>query len=168
MSLPPRPASAMQRTDGPTALVLTRQDLPVLDRAEAGPGSPEQGAYVLADAGAPRAILIATGSEVCLALEARALLAREGIAVRVVSMPCWEQFRAESAAYREQVLPAAITARVSVEAGITLGWEAWIGLAGRAVGIDRFGASAPGEVLMEAFGFTAENVAAAVRETLAR
>lgn len=159
---------AMQRTDGPTALVLTRQDLPVLDRASAGPGSPDQGAYVLADADAAQAIIVATGSEVTLAMEARALLAGEGIGVRVVSMPCWEQFRAQSAEYREQVLPRAITARVSVEAGITLGWEAWIGDRGVAIGIDRYGASAPGDLLMEKFGFTAANVAAKVREVLER
>jgi transketolase len=159
---------AMARTDGPTALVLSRQNLPVLDRAAAGVGSPARGAYVLADAERIDAILIATGSEVSLAMEARAALAREGIQVRVVSMPCWEQFRAESAAYRESVLPAAITARVSVEAGTTFGWQTWIGLHGVAVGLDRFGASAPGEVLMAELGFTVERVSIAVRTVLGR
>ena len=158
---------AMQRTDGPTALVLSRQDLPVLERAGAGPGSAEQGGYVLADADAPQAIIMATGSEVTLAMEARALLAGEGARVRVVSMPCWEQFRAQSADYREQVLPRAIAARVSVEAGVTMGWEAWIGDRGVAVGIDRYGSSAPGGVIMEKLGLTAANVAAQVREVIA-
>jgi transketolase len=159
---------AMARTTGPTALVLSRQNLPVLDRSAAGVGSPDRGAYVLADAARIDAIVIATGSEVALAMEARAVLAREGVAVRVVSMPCWDRFREESAAYRESVLPAAITARVSVEAGVTFGWETWIGLQGVAVGLDRFGASAPGEVLMAELGFTPERVAAAVRAALGR
>jgi transketolase len=163
---------AMARTTGPTALVLSRQNLPVLDRSAAGVGSPDRGAYVLADAqgtDAPiDAIVIATGSEVHLAMEARAMLAREGVSVRVVSMPCWERFREETAAYRESVLPAAITARVSVEAGATFGWATWIGLHGVAVGLDRFGASAPGEVLMTELGFTAERVAAAVHQAIGR
>jgi transketolase len=159
---------AMSRTTGPTALVLTRQNLPVLDRSSAGVGAPARGAYVLADAERIDAIVIASGSEVTLAMDARALLAREGISVRVVSMPCWDRFREESAEYREAVLPAAVTARVSVEAGSTFGWETWIGPRGVAVGLDRFGASAPGEVLMTRFGFTAERVAAAVRGLLAR
>jgi transketolase len=159
---------AMARTSGPTALVLSRQNLPVLDRAAAGAGSLDRGAYVLADAERIDAIVIATGSEVALAMQARAVLARAGISVRVVSMPCWDRFREESAAYRESVLPAAITARVSVEAGVTFGWETWIGPRGVAVGLDRFGASAPGEVLMTELGFTPERVAAAVREAIGR
>jgi transketolase len=159
---------AMSRANGPTALVLTRQNLPVLDRAAAGAGSPARGAYVLADAERIDAIVIASGSEVTLAMDARALLAREGISVRVVSMPCWDRFREESAEYREAVLPAAVTARVSVEAGSTFGWETWIGPQGVAVGLDRFGASAPGELLMVKLGFTAERVAAAVRGLLGR
>jgi transketolase len=167
---------AMQRTTGPTALVLSRQDLPVLDSTSAS--GLLRGAYVVADppedkdtgkndgqiAGTTaQAIIIATGSEVALALRARDALAAEGVLVRVVSMPCWEQFHAQSAEYREHVLPSAITARVSVEAGVTGGWQAWIGLDGTAIGIDRFGASAPGPVLMEKLGFTVERIAAAVR-----
>jgi transketolase len=161
---------AMQRTTGPTALVLSRQDLPVLHGASAS--GLERGGYVLADADGtedgqlPQAIIIATGSEVSLAVGARQALAAEGVRVRVVSMPCWEQFRAQSAEYRDSVLPPAVTARVSVEAGVTTGWQAWIGLDGAAIGIDRFGASAPGPVLMEKFGFTVERVVAAVRALL--
>jgi transketolase len=164
---------AMERKDGPTALVLSRQDLPVLARPGGGDGGVARGAYVLADGAdgiegrassdAPDAILIATGSEVSVALRARQLLAGDGISARVVSMPCWEQFRAQSVAYRESVLPAAVTARVSVEAGVTFGWEAWIGLGGKAVGIDRYGASAPAPVILDNFGITAERVAAEVR-----
>ena len=162
---------AITHRRGPVGLVLSRQKLPVLDRTGLAPASGvARGAYVLADAerGTPQAIVIATGSEVHLALAARELLARDGIAVRVVSMPCWEAFRAEDDAYRESVLPSAVRARVSVEAGATLGWREWIGDAGVAVGIDRFGASAPGEVNLRELGFTAEHVADAVRTVLAR
>ena len=160
---------AMTHREGPVALVLTRQKLPVLDRSRLAPASGvARGAYVLADAdaGAPQAIIIATGSEVSVALVARELLAKEGLRVRVVSMPCWESFAAQSAEYRESVLPAAVKARVSVEAGVTFGWHRWVGDAGVAIGIDRFGASAPGETNMEKFGFTADNVARTVRRLL--
>lgn len=164
-------AYAMTRTAGPTALVLSRQQLPVLERSATD--GVARGAYVVADApeaaqGGMRAIVIATGSEVSLALATREVLAREGIGVRVVSMPCWKSFRAQDAAYRESVLPTAVTARVSVEAGVTFGWEAWVGTEGASVGIDRYGASAPGDLLMAKFGFTAENVADKVRAALAR
>ena len=157
---------AMQHRDGPVALVLTRQKLPVLDRTALAPAAGlARGAYVLADAagGAPQAIVIATGSEVHVALAARTLLAAEGIGTRVVSMPCWETFAAQDEAYRESVLPAVVKARVSVEAGVTFGWHRWIGESGVAIGIDRYGASAPGEINLQKFGFTAENVAQAVR-----
>src|SRR5262249_37823053 len=128
---------AMTHGEGPVALVLTRQKLPVFDRSRLGAASGvAQGAYVLAEAegGTPQAIIIATGSEVQVALGARDLLATQRIRTRVVSMPCWESFAAQSAAYRESVLPAAVTARVSVEAGVTFGWERWIGDKGVAVG----------------------------------
>lgn len=151
---------------GPVAIVLSRQNLPTLDRAELAPAAGlARGAYVLADApsGAPDAIAIATGSEVSLALAARDLLAADGIALRVVSMPSWELFAAQDAAYRESVLPAAVTRRVSVEAGVTQGWERWTGSAGAAIGIDRYGASAPGGTVGAELGMTAEAVAAAVR-----
>ncbi len=157
---------AIAHRRGPVALVLTRQKLPTLDRTKLAPGGGvARGAYVLADAegGAPQAIVIATGSEVHVALAAREQLMREGLRVRVVSMPCWEAFAAESAEYRESVLPQAVQARVSIEAGATIGWWRWIGESGTAIGIDRFGASAPGEVVMREFGFTPEHVAEAVR-----
>lgn len=161
---------AMTHRDGPVAIVLTRQKVPVFDPGTLSPASGLTcGAYVLVDAaGGPlQAIIIATGSEVHVALAARELLAKDGIRARVVSMPCWETFEAQSLEYRELVLPAAVTARVSVEAGVTFGWSRWVGDRGVAIGIDRFGASAPGEVNMENFGFTAAHVADAVR-TLVR
>ncbi len=155
-------ALARQQGDGPTGLVLSRQDLPVVTAAGA-PGA-ERGAYVLADSDGPlRAIVIATGSEVSVALEARTKL---GGGVRVVSMPCWELYDQQDAAYRESVLPAAITARVSVEAGVTFGWREHVGPAGASIGIDRFGASAPGELVLEKLGITADAVVAAVKQQL--
>jgi len=149
--------TAIQKTNGPVGLALTRQKLPVLDPEKAKGAA--RGAYILEEAtGEPRLILMATGSEVHLALKARTALEAEGIPTRVVSMPSWELFAAQDAAYREQVLPAAITARVSVEAGLTFGWQRFVGLQGASVGLDHFGASAPAEVLFEQFGFTVENV----------
>ncbi|HUF90387.1 MAG TPA: transketolase [Gemmatimonadota bacterium] len=153
---------AMTNVHGPTAIVCSRQGLPVLDREIlAGAEGVRRGAYVLADAGegGPDAILIATGSEVWKALEAREALAAEGIAARVVSMPSWEVFAAQDEEYREAVLPAAVTARVSLEAAATFGWERWIGDRGIAIGVDRFGASAPGDVLLKEYGITAEAMA---------
>lgn len=160
---------AMAHREGPVAIVLSRQKLPTLDRQKvASAAGLARGAYVLADAegGAPQAIIIATGAEVHPALKARDLLLKEGLRARLVSMPCWETFAAQDAAYRESVLPPAVTARVSVEAGATLGWYRWIGDRGIAIGIDRFGASAPGEVNLEKFGFTAEHIAEAVQKLL--
>jgi len=157
---------AMTYREGPVAMVLTRQKLPVLDRAKlASAAGVARGAYVLADTdrGSPQAIIIATGSEVSVALAARELLIKEGIGTRVVSMPCWELFTTQSAEYRESVLPDAVKVRVSVEAGVTFGWHRWIGDGGVAIGIDHYGASAPGEINMEKFGFTADNVARTVR-----
>ena len=162
---------AMTHREGPVGLVLSRQKLTVLDRSRLGSASGmARGAYILAEAqaGAPQAILIATGSEVELALAAQQKLLQEGVRTRVVSMPCWETFAAQPADYREQVLPAAVRARVSVEAGVTLGWERWIGDAGVAVGIDRYGSSAPGEINMEKLGFSVGSVIQAVRTALAR
>ena len=157
---------AMTNFHGPTAIVCSRQKLPVLDREIlAGAEGTRRGAYILADAdgGEPDAILIATGSEVEKALEARALLAEEGVDARVVSMPSWEVFAAQDESYREEVLPSSATARVSIEAAATFGWERWIGGRGIAIGVDRFGASAPGEVNMREYGITAEAAADAVR-----
>jgi transketolase len=142
--------------DGPVALVLSRQNLPVLE--ETNPAGVAQGAYVIADAQDPKVILLATGSEVALALAARRLLEAEGIAVRVVSMPSWEQFELQSVSYRNAVLPPNLTARVAVEAAVPMGWERYVGLHGRTVTLDRFGASAPYKVLAGKFGFTPEGI----------
>ena len=153
--------AALRCTDGPVALALTRQKLPVLDRAGLAPADGlHRGAYVLADAdGDPDVILIASGSEVCLALEARDALAGEGVAARVVSMPSWELFEAQTEAYRESVLPASVPARLAVEPGVTLGWERYVGPRGAVIGLDRFGASAPYEDIFANLGFTAEHIA---------
>jgi transketolase len=150
---------ALERRDGPTALVLTRQKLPVLAR-EMVTGV-ESGAYVLSDAADPEAILIATGSEVHIILEAQELLAEEGIAARVVSMPSWELFEAMPQTYRDQVLPPAIKARVAIEAANPLGWERYVGENGVAIGLNRFGASAPYQRIYEELGLTPQAVAKA-------
>jgi transketolase len=166
----------LERLDHPAGLCLTRQNIPVLDRADgnaAGITSAEgtaRGGYILADAagGGPDVILIATGSEVQIALAARDLLQQDGTSARVVSMPCVEWFEEQDAAYREQVLPPGIRARVSVEAGIALGWRGFTGDYGEAVSLEHFGASAAQEKLYEEFGFTAQRVAGAARSSLAR
>jgi transketolase len=158
---------AMGWTEGPVALVLTRQKVSALPeiRDAAHAGVP-RGAYVVVDAegGGPDAVIVATGSEVAVAMEARSLLHADGVRARVVSMPSWELFERQSGVYQESVLAPAVAARVSVEAGATLGWSRYLGPEGRAIGIDRFGASAPAAVNMEKFGLTAEQVAATVRE----
>ncbi len=160
---------ALRHTDGPVALVLTRQKLPVLDRSGLGSASGvARGAYVLAEAPAPDVILIATGSEVSLALEAHTRLGQEGIRSRVVSMPSWELFEAQPDAYRESVLPPSVRARVSVEAASPLGWERYVGNDGAILGIRRFGASAPGAIVMRNLGFTVDNVVAMAKQALAR
>ena len=155
---------------GPTCLILTRQNLTILDRSAARDGDVRQGAYVLAEADAekPDIILLASGSEVVLALEAKALLREKGVAARVVSMPSWELFEAQPEAYREAVLPREIGLRVAVEAGVPQGWHRYVGPQGAIVGMNRFGASAPGKTLFEKFGFTAANVAAKALEVLGR
>ena len=162
---------AMRHTAGPVGLVLTRQKLPVLDRTRLAPASgTARGAYVLIDAGEglPELILIATGSEVSLALDAHRQLAGEGIRSRVVSMPSWELFEAQSAEYRQAVLPPAVHARVSVEAASPFGWERYVGPGGAIIGVDRFGASAPGPEVMARYGFTVEHVVATAKAVLAR
>jgi transketolase len=157
--------AAMAHRDGPVGLVLTRQKLPVLDRSGAR-GDLSRGAYVLADAsgGKPKVILIGTGSELQLAVAARKELESGGIPTRVVSMPCFEFFDAQPADYRNAVLPPDVTARLSIEAGVTLGWQKYVGDGGRSIGLDRFGASAPGEIVMRELGFTLEHVVGQARE----
>ncbi len=159
---------ALRRQGGPVGLVLTRQKLPVLDRRSLAPASGlARGAYVLADGvGEPEAIVMASGSEVHVALAAREALEKAGVRTRVVSMPCWEIFESQDASYRESVLPSRVTARVSIEAGATLGWERWIGSSGIAIGIDRFGASAPGEVALRELGIVPGRVVDAVKRLL--
>jgi transketolase len=153
---------AIERTDGPTGLQLSRQGLPTL--AATADGGTARGAYVLAEAdGNLDAIVIGTGSEVHDALAARETLQAEGIGVRVVSMPSWDLFALQDLAYREQVLPPAVTARVSIEAGVTAGWERWVGDRGQSIGIDRFGASAPGKVAARNLGISPEAVVEAVK-----
>ncbi|HIE52879.1 MAG TPA: transketolase [Armatimonadetes bacterium] len=162
---------ALENRDGPVALILSRQKLPILDRTHLAPAEElARGAYILAEAkgGKPEIILIATGSEVHLALEAASQLTKEGWAVRVVNMPSWELFAAQPRAYREQVLPPEVPLRLAIEAGVPLGWERYVGDRGEVLGIERFGASAPGSVVMEKFGFSAENVVARVKDLLTR
>lgn len=166
---------ALERTDGPTALVLTRQALPVLARGNEDFGrygalAPAEaalrGGYVLYSAPEPQLILIATGSEVSLALEAARVLEQQDVAVRVVSMPCWEVFDQQDVVYREQVLPPHITARLSIEAAVSLGWERYVGIRGRSLGVDTFGVSAPAKEVFKFFGFTVERVVAEATDLL--
>ena len=163
--------AALGRTGGPVALILTRQKLPVIDRTAMAPASGlAKGAYVLVETAgdSPDVILIATGSEVALALDVYARLTKDGTASRVVSMPCWELFEAQPQAYRDAVLPPDVRARVSIEAATPFGWERYVGRDGAIVGVERFGASAPGPVVMREFGFTPEHVISTVKTVLAR
>ncbi|MBL9123179.1 MAG: transketolase [Planctomycetaceae bacterium] len=158
--------SIMRLQNHPAALVLTRQNLPTFDRTQFAPAAgAARGGYVLVDApqGKPDVILLATGSEVALCVAAREQLNAAGIAARVVSLPCWELFEAQDQAYRDQVLPPNITARVAVELGVRQGWDRYLGPRGQFIGMDRFGASAPEGVLMKQYGFTVENVVAAAK-----
>jgi transketolase len=159
--------AAIERKDGPSTLVFSRQNLPHVARTPAQIAAIEKGGYVVSGGeGVPDAILIATGSEVELAVKAAAALAEKGKNVRVVSMPSTNVFDAQDAAYRESVLPSAVAARVAVEAGVTDGWWKYVGSRGKVVGLDRFGESAPAPALFREFGFTPENVAAAVESVL--
>ena len=162
---------ALEREDGPVALLLSRQNMPVLDRSEvASAHGLEQGGYVLWDSAAPAGstgagavpeiVLIATGSEVAPTLEAGRALAQQGRGVRVVSMPCVELFEAQTEAYRDEVLPPSVRARLAVEPGATISWWKWVGLDGDVLGLDRFGASAPGATVLAKLGFTSENILA--------
>jgi transketolase len=170
---------ALEREDGPVALLLSRQDVPVLDRTDLGAADGvERGGYVLWDStgtplstdGAagqtPEIVLISTGAEVPLTLDAGRELAGTGRRVRVVSMPCMELFEAESQEYRDQVLPPSVRARLAVEPGASMSWWKWVGIDGDVLGIDRFGASAPGATVLREFGFTVENVLARARALL--
>jgi transketolase len=163
--------AALQQTQRPSAIVLTRQNMPTFDRARFAPASGvERGGYILVDVpgGKPDVLLLATGSELSLAVTAHEELSKTGIAARVVSMPCFELFDEQTAAYREQVLPAAVTARVAVEAGIRQGWDGYIGAGGAFVGMTGFGASAPEKVVYEKMGITAARVVAEAKRLLGR
>jgi transketolase len=160
---------ALEGGDHPVALVLTRQDVPTIDRAQfAAADGLRRGAYILADApnGNPGVILIASGSEVGLIMEARQKLQDQKILARVVSMPSWELFDAQSKGYRDQVLLPSVHARLAVEAGASQGWHRFVGDRGDVLGVDRFGASAPGEIVMREYGFTVENICKRVRALL--
>ena len=151
---------AVQRQKGPTALILTRQPVPVLDRSSLSPsGGLHRGGYTVREPDKdPQLILIGTGSEVHIVLKAAQILKEKGIAARVVSLPCWSLFDSQDEEYRDEVLPPSIIARVSIEAGTPLGWEHYVGLKGKAIGISRFGASAPGSVIYEKLGLTPQQV----------
>jgi len=157
---------AILRRNAPTALALTRQKVPVIDRTQfASASGLRRGAYVIAEAqtqdgspATPQLMLLATGSEVSLALEARQTLQEEGVPTRVVSMPCWELFEEQSADYREEILPSSVQDRLAIEAGVRQGWDRYVGLTGDVICLDRFGASAPGDVAMKNLGFNVENV----------
>ncbi|MET0871536.1 MAG: transketolase C-terminal domain-containing protein, partial [Paeniglutamicibacter terrestris] len=165
----------LETTSNPAGIILSRQNLPVYDRSELGFGAAsgtEKGAYVLADATAnsevvtPQVLLLATGSEVSLAIEAREALQAQGVGARVVSIPCLEWFNKQDAAYRESVLPAAIKARVSVEAGVAQGWRELVGDAGRIISLDHYGASADYKRLYSEFGITTEAITAAALDSI--
>jgi transketolase len=153
---------ALEREDGPVALALTRQKLPTLEGSQRD--GVARGAYVLWESdeanGSPDVVLVATGSEVHVALEGAKQLEEQGTHARVVSMPCWELFEAQPREYRDEVLPPDVKARLSVEAGVALGWKQWVGDEGDSISIEHFGASAPGDLVLEKFGYTADNVVA--------
>jgi transketolase len=154
---------ALERMHSPTGLVLSRQDLPTVTQ----PGAPgaERGAYVLADGN--DAIIIASGSEVAIALAARDELAKQNVSARVVSMPSWEIYAEQDQSYRDQVLPPSRWQRVSIEAGVTFGWRQYVDERGHSIGVDRYGASAPGEVIYEKYGLTPTAVVDAVKHVIA-
>ncbi|MFZ1036466.1 MAG: transketolase C-terminal domain-containing protein, partial [Smithella sp.] len=158
---------ALLSTNGPTTLILSRQNLPVLDRSSYPASGTRRGGYILWESATnPELILMATGSEVAITLAAARSLAAEGAKVRVVSLPCWEIFDREQQEYRNSVLPPQVTKRIAVEAGIKLGWEHYVGLSGKIIGMETFGASAPAPVLYEKFGLTTEKIIEAARELL--
>uniref|UniRef100_UPI00289D7C55 transketolase-like TK C-terminal-containing protein n=1 Tax=Neisseria sp. TaxID=192066 RepID=UPI00289D7C55 len=158
---------AVKATDHPSSLIFSRQNLPFIQRSEQQLAQIKRGAYVVraADEGKAQAIIIATGSEVALALDAQTVLAEQGVFVNVVSMPSTNVFDKQDETYRNSVLPQDLP-RVAVEAGVTDGWYKYVGLNGKVVGLDRFGESAPAEELFEHFGFTVDNVVAVVKSVL--
>jgi transketolase len=163
--------AVLRQNNRPAALLLTRQNLPTLDRAKYAPtAGVARGAYVLADSpgGRPDVLLLGTGSEVSLCVEAFERLAQEGIKARVVSMPCWELFEEQPREYRQLVLPADVTSRVGVEVGVSQGWDRYLGAGGRFIGMDHFGASAPASALFQQFGFTVDHVVAEAKASLER
>lgn len=152
---------ALERTDGPTLLALTRQSLPVFDRADNAPASGvEKGAYILKEAqsGKPEIILMASGSEVSIAMEAEEKLSQKGREVRVVSMPSWELFKKQPDDYQEEVIPKSVQQRIAIEAGVTFGWKQWLGPEGIVIGVDRFGESAPYEDVYNHLGLTSDHI----------
>jgi transketolase len=159
---------ALENTAGPTTLIFSRQNLPVLDRSICAPAvGTRRGGYILWESAPnPDLILIATGSEVAMALDAARKLAGEDIKVRIVSLPSWKIFDRQKQEYRDTILPPQVSVRIAVEAGIKLGWEHHVGLKGKIIGMESFGASAPGPVLYEKFGFTAARIIAAAKELL--
>jgi transketolase len=161
---------ALEREDGPAALLLSRQNIPVLDRGElASAEGVERGGYVLWESGAATddgLILISTGAEVAPTLEAARTLAGEGVVARVVSMPCIELFEAQPQEYRDEVLPPRTRSRLAVEPGASLSWWRWVGSDGEVLGLDRFGASAPGPTVLEKLGFDADGIAGRARALL--
>jgi transketolase len=163
--------AALDRTHQPVALVLTRQDVPIIDRSRyASAEGLRRGGYVLADpeSGEPVVILIATGSEVALAIAAHEKLIGEGVPSRVVSLPCWELFDRQERSYRDKVLPPDIPARISIEEASTLGWERFVGTDGASIGMHTFGSSAPLKDVQTKFGFTPDRVAETAKEVLGR
>ncbi len=159
---------ALENRDGPVALLLTRQGLTVLDQSKYGSAANlSKGAYVLAGADKPDVLLLASGSEIGIALEAAEKLAAEGVAAQVISMPCWELFEEQSQKYKDSVIPPNVKARVGIEAGVELGWSKWLGDNGIFIGMSSFGASAPAKICFEKFGITVENVTKAAKTSIA-
>ncbi|NQT03093.1 MAG: transketolase, partial [Planctomycetes bacterium] len=158
----------LENRDGPAALLLTRQGLTVLDQDKYGSAANlSMGVYILAGTDKPDVLLLASGSEVGLAVEAAEKLAAEGVTAQVVSMPCWELFERQSKEYKDSVIPPQIKARVGIEAGVELGWSKWLGEKGVFVGMSSFGASAPANICFEKFGVTVDNVVTAAKKSIA-
>jgi transketolase len=159
--------SAIERIDGPTCLLLSRQNLPYQERSATQIADIARGGYVLCDCrGTPDAIIIATGSEVALAVEASKSLGKKGCRIRVVSMPSTDLYEQQDQLYRETVLPSSVAARVSIEAGISRGWRHYVGRQGSVIGLDSFGESAPSEIVFEHFGFVVENIVSTVESVI--